>query len=90
MVDAITLEIPRNSDVGRLDPHAPAGHARRLDLASAEAIVLSACVQMPSLPAIQIVEDEIGLPVLSAAMATTYEILETSDCGPSSRGPGRS
>jgi maleate isomerase len=53
------------------------GIARRLDLANAEAVVLSACVQMPSLPAIQVAEDELGLPVLSAAVATTYEILES-------------
>jgi maleate isomerase len=53
------------------------GIARRLDLANAQAVVLSACVQMPSLPAIQIAEDELGLPVLSAGVATTYEILES-------------
>jgi maleate isomerase len=30
---------------------------------------------MPSLPAIQIVEDELGLPVLSAGTTTVYQIL---------------
>ncbi|MEN3303759.1 MAG: maleate isomerase, partial [Pseudonocardia sp.] len=39
-------------------------------------LVLSACVQMPSLPSIQPVEDEVGIPVLSAATATTYRILQ--------------
>jgi maleate isomerase len=76
VVDAVSLEIPRNSDVGRHDPMLLPAIARRLDLANAQAVVLSACVQMPSLPAIQITEDELGLPVLSAAVATTYEILE--------------
>ena len=37
--------------------------------------MLSACVQMPSLPSIQPVEDEAGLPVLSAATATVFTIL---------------
>ena len=76
VVDAVSLEIPRNSDVGRHDPMLLPGIARRLDLANAQAVVLSACVQMPSLPAIQIAEDELGLPVLSAGVATTYELLE--------------
>ena len=39
--------------------------------------MLSACVQMPSLPAIQVTEDQLGLPVLSGAVATTYEVLAT-------------
>jgi maleate isomerase len=76
VVDAISLEIPRNSDVGCHDPMLLPGIARRLNLRDAQAVVLSACVQMPSLPAIQVAEDELGLPVLSAAVATTYEILD--------------
>ena len=76
VVDSVALEIQGNSDVGRHDPMLLPGIAARLDLANAQAVVLSACVQMPSLPAIQIAEDELGLPVLSAAVATTYEILD--------------
>jgi len=34
---------------------------------------------MPSLPAIQLVEDRLGKPVLSAAVATVYRILKTLD-----------
>ena len=41
----------------------------------ADALVLSACVQMPSLASIQPVEDEAGLPVLSAATSTAFRIL---------------
>ena len=76
VVDAVSLEIPRNSDVGRHDPMLLPQIAARMNLGNAQAVVLSACVQMPSLPAIQVTEDELGLPVLSAAVATTYEILE--------------
>lgn len=36
----------------------------------ADALVLSSCVQMPSLPVLQQVEDECDLPVISAATAT--------------------
>ena len=42
-----------------------------------DAVVLSACVQMPSLAAIPEVEASIGLPVLTAATATTYDLLTT-------------
>jgi maleate isomerase len=76
VVDAVSLEIPRNSDVGRHDPMLLPAIAAGMNLGNAQAVVLSACVQMPSLPAIQVTEDELGLPVLSAAVATTYEILE--------------
>jgi maleate isomerase len=33
-------------------------------------------VQMPSLAAVQKVEDECGLPVVSAAISTTYQMLK--------------
>ena len=36
----------------------------------------SACVQMPSLPLVQQAEDEFGLPVLSAATAGAFTLLD--------------
>ncbi|NLU73876.1 Asp/Glu racemase [Streptomyces sp. HNM0575] len=75
VVDSLSLEVPDNLAVARLDPHGLRDHWRRLDLTRADAIVLSACVQMPSLSAVQYVEDASGLPVLTAATATTYRIL---------------
>ncbi|MFI5658261.1 aspartate/glutamate racemase family protein [Streptomyces sp. NPDC051684] len=75
VVDALSLEVPDNLAVARLDPQDLREHYKRLKLGDAEALVLSACVQMPSLPAIQPVEDELGLPVLSAATATAFRIL---------------
>ena len=77
VTDSISLEVPDNLVVGRLDPMNLISHAERLDKSRADAVVLSACVQMPSLPAIQIVEDRIGKPVLSAAASTVYRILKT-------------
>jgi maleate isomerase len=38
-------------------------------------VVLSACVQMPSLSVIEAAEVQLGLPVLSAATATMFQVL---------------
>lgn len=69
------MEISDNLAVARLDPMDLREHYKKLDLSSADALVLSACVQMPSLAAVQPVEDEAGVPVLTAAVATTFSIL---------------
>jgi maleate isomerase len=82
VVDTISLEIPDNLEVAAHDPMRLPEIARRLDLGDAEALVLSACVQMRSLPAVPLVEEELGLPVLSASIATTYEILDRLGLGP--------
>jgi maleate isomerase len=41
-----------------------------------DAVVLSACVQMPSLPVVAQVEAMTGKPVVTAAIATTYAMLK--------------
>lgn len=89
VVDAISLEIADNVEVGRLDPMQLVHLANRLRVGRADAVVLSACVQMPSLPAIQIVEDRLGLPVLSAATATAHEILASLGLEPKVARAGR-
>jgi maleate isomerase len=73
--DTVSLEVTNNVAVGRLDPDNLLEIARRLRLDDVDAVVLSACVQMPSLAAIPDAEREFGLPVLSAATATTRKIL---------------
>ena len=73
--DSISLEIRNNLEVGARDPLAPVEISKRLDLRGVDAVVLSACVQMPSLAGIQIVEDRIGLPVVSSAVCTTHQML---------------
>jgi maleate cis-trans isomerase len=47
----------------------------RMHLSGADALVISACVQMPSLELIGPAEEEFGLPVLSAATAGAYALL---------------
>jgi maleate isomerase len=74
--DWLALEIPDNLEVAAQDPAKLLTHYRKLDLSGIDALVLSACVQMPSLVSIQKVEDEIGLPVVSAAVCTTHQMLK--------------
>jgi len=82
VTDHIALEIPDNLEVGNRDPMALDAIVDRLDHSRADVVILSACVQMPSLAAIQVVQDRIGKPVVSAAVATTYEILKALDLKP--------
>ncbi len=76
VADAIALEIPDNLEVGRRDPMALVDIYKRLNLSNVDVLVLSSCVQMPSLAAIPVVERECGLPVTSAAVSTTYQMLQ--------------
>jgi maleate isomerase len=72
----IALCIPDNLEVGRRDPMALLEIYKGLNLTGVDAVVLSACVQMPSLAAVPLVEQEIGIPVVSAAICTTYRMLK--------------
>ena len=76
VVDTVSLEIPDNVEVGRRDPMALAESYKRLDLQGVDVLVLSSCVQMPSLAAIPVVEREAGIPVVSAAVCTTFQMLQ--------------
>jgi maleate isomerase len=89
VADRISLEVPDNLAVGRLDPAGLPARARELDLSGVDAVVLSACVQMPSLPAVQTVEDELGLPVVTAATATARSILLALGVTPRIHGAGQ-
>ncbi|MCI3945930.1 Asp/Glu racemase [Pseudomonas syringae] len=77
VVDSISLEISDNLEVGRQDPRAPIEITRKLITTGVDAIVASACVQMPSLASIQPIEDRVGLPVISSSVATTYQMLKS-------------
>ncbi|MBK1780389.1 Asp/Glu racemase [Advenella sp. WQ 585] len=75
--DAISLEVADNLAVGLLNPENLLEQVQRLDHEGVDAVILSACVQMPSLPSIQRAQDLIGKPVLSASVATVYQMLKT-------------
>ncbi len=75
--DSVSLEIADNLAVGARDPLALLEISRQLHSAGADAIVLSACVQMPSFAAIEQVQQRCGLPVVSAAVCTAYRMLKS-------------
>ncbi len=88
VMDYIALEIPDNLDVARHDPQRLPEIVKDLKYQDADVIVLSACVQMPSLPAIAKVEAMTGKPVVTAAVATTYAMLKSLDLEPVVPGAG--
>jgi maleate isomerase len=77
VLDSISLEIEDNLAVGARDPLALLDIAPKLNIANCDAVVLSACVQMPSLAAIPAVEASLGLPVTSSSICTAFRMLES-------------
>ncbi|MFB8004249.1 maleate cis-trans isomerase [Nocardia sp. NPDC056000] len=75
VLDWRALEVADNAEVGCIPGERVLDAARSLDRSGADALVISACVQMPSLDLVQAAEDEFGLPVLSAATAGAYSLL---------------
>ncbi len=88
IVDWRALEIADNLEVGRHDPAKLPQIVADMDYQQADVIVLSACVQMPSLPAVAQVEAQTGKPVVTAAIATTYAMLEALGLDPVVPGAG--
>ncbi len=70
-----SLEISDNLAVGRRDPFAAIEAAGQLDLAGVDALVLSACVQMPAAAAIEAAQQRFGLPVVTASSCTVRQML---------------
>ena len=88
VIDYVALEIADNLEVARHDPENLPGIVQKLNYQDADVIVLSACVQMQSLPAVSKVEALTGKPVISAAIATTYQMLKALDLEPVAPGAG--
>lgn len=76
VVDALSLEIPDNQEVAAQDSRRPASLFKRLNVKDVDAVVVSACVQMPSLASVPIVEALSGLPVVSTSICTTFRMLK--------------
>lgn len=76
VADWRALEVEDNVAVGCIPGDRVMDAARSLDLDGVDALVISACVQMPSLPLVDVAERELGLPVISAATAGAYSILK--------------
>jgi maleate isomerase len=86
VVDSVSLEIPNNLEVGARDARAPAELVKRLNTKGVDVVVASACVQMPSLASIDMIEQSLGLPVVSSSVCTTYALLKS--LGLEARAPG--
>ena len=82
VVDSIALGIQDNQAVGRRDPMALLTDVDRLNTKGADMVVISACVQMPSLNAIPLVEQKTGLAVTSAAVCTARSMLRSLGLDP--------
>jgi maleate isomerase len=89
VVDWAALEVGDNAEVGCIPGDRVMDAARGLDRSGADALVISACVQMPSLPLLGPAEEEFGLPVLSAATAGAYALLRGLDLPPVLPGAGQ-
>ena len=74
--DFAALEIPDNLEVGVHDPERLLDIYKSVDRTGIDVFVASACVQMPSLPIIDRLEQQVGVPVVSAAVCTTYQMLD--------------
>jgi maleate isomerase len=88
VVDWVALEIPNNLDVARHDPNRLPGIVRDMRTSDVDVVVLSACVQMPSLAVVPEVEAITGKPVITAAISTTYAILKSLNLQPIVPGAG--
>jgi maleate isomerase len=76
VIDALSFEISDNLEVGQRDPLQLLEDVKRLNVANVDAVVLSACVQMPSLPVLQRAQEALGLPALSTAACTARTMLD--------------
>ncbi|MDA9491883.1 maleate cis-trans isomerase family protein [Bradyrhizobium sp. CCBAU 11361] len=79
VLDSRALEISDNFEVAQHDPQRLPEIVAGMDYTGADAIVLSACVQMPSLPVVPYVEAVTRKPVITAAISTTYAMLKALD-----------
>lgn len=89
VADWRALEVADNTEVGCIPSERVMGAARELDLTGVDALVISACVQMPSLAVVEQAERELGLPVLSAATSGAYCLLRSLGLPVNIPGAGR-
>lgn len=87
VVASHSLSVDDNLAVGKLDQRQLLNIAQTLPK-DVDAVVLSACVQMPSLDVIEEAEKLLKKPVISAATATVYQMLKKLDLHPDISGFG--
>lgn len=88
VVDSISFEIADNLEVGRRDPLQLVKDVERLNTHGADVVVASACVQMPSLSALRLIEDRLGIATVSTAACTVHQMLRRLKLDPVVPGAG--
>jgi maleate isomerase len=86
--DYIALEIADNLEVGRHEPDRLLDIYKKIDHSGIDALVVSACVQVRSLSVIERIERQVGVPTVSAAVCTTYQMLTRLGLEPTVPGAG--
>ena len=72
----VNFRIESNLAVGRRDPLLLLEDLKNLNVKGIDVVVLSVCVQMPSLPAIYEAQRRLGIPVTSTAICTVRGMLD--------------
>lgn len=75
VVDLLNFSITDNLEVGRRPAEALLDDVDRLNVADADVVVASACVQMPSLAALMPLQRKLAKPVTSTAACTVWRML---------------
>jgi maleate isomerase len=78
----LNFRIENNIAVGERDPMLLLEDMKRLNTSGVDAVVLSVCVQMPSLPAIHEAQQRLGIPVTSTAICTVRAMLDRLGLAP--------
>ncbi len=86
--DLINFSILDNLEVGERDPLQLLEDVKRLDVKGVDTVVLSACVQMPSLAAIEPAQLALGIPVTSTAVCTARQMLRKLGLATAAPGAG--
>ena len=74
IVRSISLSEPDNVKVAQLDEGKLVDYVASLGAEPVDAVIASACVQMPSLRALGVIASDFRVPVISAALCTAIEI----------------
>jgi maleate isomerase len=82
-VDSRSLSVPDNYDVGCIPGATVESALAEMDISGVDALVLSACVQMPSLGILEKVQGRVHVPVITAASCTSAAILSALRHDPS-------
>ncbi len=79
IVRSISLSEPDNSKVAQLNESKLVDYVTSLGAEPVDAVIASACVQMPSMRALGVVASNFRVPVVSAALCTAIEIASHLD-----------